>query len=134
MTDIPAISIKEVLGIRPADDGSHMLVGLQSAAGEEVVLAIGNNEVMEIVSDFFQATSIVPFQKGAAAQGQDAIEVDDFELGKIQGSSDLEPDLAARDRARFVHSAERHGGEASASADGGCSQSSLSAHAPAPPQ
>jgi hypothetical protein len=35
------------------------------------------------------ATSIVPFQKGVAAQGQDAIEVDAFELGKIQGFSDL---------------------------------------------
>ena len=89
MTETAAISIKEVLGIRPADEGSHMLVGLQSAAGEEVVLAIGQNEVMEIVSDFFQATSIVPFQKGAAAQGQDAIEVDAFELGKVQGSDDL---------------------------------------------
>jgi hypothetical protein len=66
-----------------------MLVGLKSAAGEEVVLAIGPNEVMEILSDFFQTTSIVPFQKGVAAQGQDAIEVDAFELGKIQGSSDL---------------------------------------------
>jgi hypothetical protein len=89
MTEIPAINITEVLGIRPADDGSHMLVGLKSAAGEEVVLAIGQNEVMEILSDFFQATSIVPFQKGVAAQGQDAIEVDAFEVGKVQGSPDL---------------------------------------------
>jgi len=89
MTETAAISIKEVLGIRPAHDGRQMLVGLKSAAGEEVVLAIGQNEVMEILSDFFQATSIVAFQKGAAAQGQDAIEVDAFELGKVQGSDDL---------------------------------------------
>src|SRR3954471_9187827 len=89
MTETAAINIKEVLGIRPADDGSQMLVGLKSAAGEEVVLAIGQNEVMEVLSDFFQATSIVPFQKGVAAQGQDAIEVDGFEVGKVQGSNDL---------------------------------------------
>src|SRR5215470_13188502 len=89
MTETAAINVKEVLGIRPADDGSHMLVGLKSAAGEEIVLSIGQNEVMEVFSDFFQATSIVPFQKGAAAQGQDEIEVDAFELGKVQGSNDL---------------------------------------------
>ena len=89
MTETAAINIKEVLGIRPADDGSHMLVGLKSATGVEVVLAIGQNEVMEILSDFFQATSIVPFQKGLAAQGQDAIEVDAFEIGKVQSSTGL---------------------------------------------
>ena len=89
MSDTQAIDVKEVLGIRPADNGSHMLVGLKSVADGEVVLAIGQNEVMEILSDFFQATSIVPFKKGAAAQGQDAIEVDSFELGKVQGSNNL---------------------------------------------
>jgi hypothetical protein len=89
MADTGAVAVKEVLGVSPTDDGRQMLVGFQTAADQELVLALDADTVVDTLNDFLEATSIVPFEKGQANQGQHAFEVDAFELAKVQDSGDL---------------------------------------------
>lgn len=89
MASSEAIAVKEVLGIQPAEDGKQVLVGLATSTDEEIALSLGQDEVVDVLSDLFEATSIVPFAKGQATQPQHAIEVDAFEIGKVQGSAEL---------------------------------------------
>jgi hypothetical protein len=89
MESVKAFPVKEVLGVKPTDDGQHMLVGFQTTAEEELTLALGADTVIDTLNDFFEATSIVPFQKGLADQGQHAFDIDWFELAKVADSQDL---------------------------------------------
>jgi hypothetical protein len=91
MAEINAFEVTEVLGVQKTDDGRHMVVGFKTTTDQEVALALGADNVIDVVSDFLEATSIVPFKKGdfTALQGQAAFDVDWFQIGKIQDSDEL---------------------------------------------
>jgi hypothetical protein len=89
MANVSAVEISEVLGIQATDDGTQMLVGFKTATGEELVIALAQDAVVDVLNDFLEATSIIPFKKGDADQAQHAFDVDSFELAKVKGTEDI---------------------------------------------
>ena len=89
MSELPSYQVKEVLGVQTTDDGKHMLVGFKTVSDQELALALDADLVWETLDCFIEATSLKPFTKGVKQSESMAFSTDWFELGKIEGSSDL---------------------------------------------